>query len=140
MSITTNKKFYVASRTSVPARGAMWRQFRNSGVDIVSTWIDEDGVGETDDFSELWLRIQSEIDSCDELILYAEAGDFPLKGALIEVGMALAMNRPVVVCLPHVELEGRTFRPVGSWIAHPLVRRNDDIKDVLFNRDMRLLW
>ena len=99
----------------------------------MSSWIDEDGEGVTEDFGELWLRIQNEIDSCDELVLYAEAGDFPLKGAFIEVGMALAMNRPVVVCLPSVELEGRTFRPIGSWISHPLVRRNDDIRDVLFN-------
>ena len=52
---------YVASRASVPARGAMWRRLRSEGWPIVSTWIDEDGEGQTDDFSDLWERIHREV-------------------------------------------------------------------------------
>lgn len=124
-------KFYVASRASIPERGAMWREFRRRGVDITSSWIDEDGESETEDFCELWDRIENEVRGADHLVLYAKAGDFPLKGALIEVGMALGMGKPVTVCLPNVELQGRSFRPVGSWIEHPLVERNDDIQTIL---------
>lgn len=124
-------KFYVASRASIPERGAMWRQFREQGVLITSTWIDEDGEGQTEDFTDLWERIQEEIQQCDVLVLYAEPGDFPLKGALIEVGIALGLRRSVVVCLPGVSLEHRSMRPVGSWIWHPLVQRNDDIEGIL---------
>ena len=60
----------------------MWRQLRNSGWRITSSWIDEAGEGETDDFSELWARISREIWRADALVLYAERLDFPLKGAL----------------------------------------------------------
>lgn len=118
------KGFYVASRASVPERSASWRAFRDQGVPIVSTWIDEAGDGETADFSELWDRINREIASCIGLVLYAEETDFPLKGALVEVGIALALNKPVAVVLDF-EPAGRTFRPIGSWITHRNVIRSD---------------
>lgn len=123
-------KFYVASRASIPERAVMWRRFRERGVLITSTWIDEDGEGQTEDFIGLWERIQGEIQECDVLVLYAESNDFPLKGALIEVGIALGLRRSVVVCLPGVSLEHRSMRPVGSWIWHPLVQRNDNVESI----------
>lgn len=116
-------RFYVASRASIPERSAMWRRYRDSGINIVSSWIDEAGAGETEDFTELWSRIQGEIASSDCLVFYAEPEDFPLKGAYIEVGMALGMMKRVFVVLPGVNLEGATYRPLGSWIRHPFVRR-----------------
>lgn len=121
------KKIYVASRASIPARGKMWRTLRDSGVPITSSWIDESGEGETNDFSDLWLRIEREVKDAEGLILYAETDDFPLKGAFIEVGMALAIGNPVYVVLPGVELEEKSMRPLGSWAHHPLVRRVDTV-------------
>jgi hypothetical protein len=121
-------KFYVASRASIPTRPAMWRALRREGVEITSSWIDEAGDGETACFTDLWTRITEEISRADVLVLYAETGDFPLKGALIEVGIAVGMGLPVIVCFPGVTLDGRTSRPVGSWIAHPLVTRQDDLR------------
>jgi hypothetical protein len=112
---------YVASRASIPERGAMWRVLRGEGYSITSSWIDEDGEGETADLPELWGRIHDEISRSERLVLFAESGDFPLRGALIEVGMALGMGIPVVACLPGVEFSHPSFRPVGSWINHPLV-------------------
>jgi hypothetical protein len=113
---------YVASRASRPGRPLMWRGLRSQGARIISTWIDEAGPGETADLSELWLRIQSEIARADSLILYVEADDFPLKGALIEVGIALGMGKPIWIVAPGVTLEPRSARPLGSWINHPNVR------------------
>jgi hypothetical protein len=112
---------YVASRASVPERGAMWRRLREEGMPITSSWIDEDGPGQTADMSELWARIEFEIQSSDGLILYAEPDDFPLKGALVEVGMALATEIPIVVVAPGVHIEPRTYRPFGSWANHARV-------------------
>lgn len=118
---------YVASRASVPERGAMWRRLRAEGAPIISTWIDEDGEGATADFGDLWSRICSEVTGAKALILYAEPDDLPLKGAFIEVGMALAASIPVYAVLPGIRLEPRSMRPVGSWLAHPGVHIVDDV-------------
>lgn len=121
---------YVASRASVPERSTMWRELRDDGAPIISSWIDEAGEGETADFSELWTRILSEISSCQGLVLYAEKTDFPLKGAFVEVGMALALNKPIAIVLDF-EPSGDTLRPVGSWIRHPNVRRAANVADAI---------
>lgn len=122
---------YVASRASLPERSAMWRRHRECGAVINATWIDEAGEGETADFSELWTRIAGEIARSEMLILYAEPGDFPLKGALVEVGIALGCGIPVRAVLPAVVLDGRTSRPVGSWIQHPLVERFETVAEAI---------
>ncbi|PTT42980.1 hypothetical protein DBR23_02320 [Acidovorax sp. HMWF018] len=113
---------YVASRASLPERPAYWRALRAAGWPIVSTWIDEAGPGETADLRELWARIIREISSARGLVLHVETDDFPLKGALIEVGAALSLGKRVGVYAPGVVLEDRSMRPLGSWAAHPLVR------------------
>ena len=107
---------YVASRTK---HAEMWKGLRASGVPIISTWIDEAGAGETDDLSELWVRIAAEIYVSKGILLYAEPEDFPLKGALIECGIGLGCGVPVALVLPNVKLEPRSYRPVGSWMKHP---------------------
>jgi len=115
----TGPVLYVASRASVPARSALWRKLRADGWAIASTWIDEAGEGETQCFAELWGRVEREIRASDGLVLYAEREDFPLKGALVEVGMALGMGKPVAVVLPGPPfLEPRSLRPLGSWLYH----------------------
>lgn len=118
----TGMGIYVASRASLSERGAMWRTLRDRGWPIVSTWIDEDGDGVTNDFIDLWSRIRREVTGAAGLVLYAETNDFPLKGALVEVGMAIGSGVRVVAVLPGVKLSTRTMRPVGSWLAHPLVK------------------
>jgi len=126
-------RVYVASRASLPERVDMWRAYRAEGADILSTWIDEAGEGETDSFGELWSRIEAEIRAADRLVLYAELEDFPLKGALVEAGMAIGMGKPVFVVLPRILLEPRSMRPLGSWAAHPLVRMVSDARNAVFD-------
>lgn len=119
---------YAASKTS---HAAMWRAIRERGVMIISTWVDEAGPGQTEDLSELWFRIEQEIRMSRFLVLYAEKKDFPLRGALVECGMALALGKPVRVVLPGVKLEGDTLRPIGSWIKDRRVRRFDELEEAL---------
>ena len=119
---------YVASRVS---RADIWRNLRdNMGIAITSSWIDEAGEGETADFGELWTRIQREISSSTGLVFYADVSDAPWKGALVEIGMALAMGKPIGVVLIG-ELEGRTLRPIGSWLHHPSVKVCAFIEDAI---------
>lgn len=113
---------YVASRASVLERGAMWRRYRDTGAPIISTWIDEDGPNDTADLDELWVRIRREVITAERLILYVESSDFPLKGAFVEIGLALGANVPIFIVAPDVKIKGRNQRPFGSWIKHPLVR------------------
>lgn len=96
-----------------------------------SSWIDEAGAGETTNLGELWTRIEAEISASERLILYVEPEDFPLKGALIEVGMAIAHRIPIHVVAPGVVLEPRSMRPIGSWVRHPLVTFADTMEEAL---------
>jgi hypothetical protein len=86
-----SRTIYVASKTK---HAAIWRDLRSKGVPINSTWIDEAGQGESEDLSDLAARCVSEASMAGALVLYSESDDV-LKGALIEVGAALASGVPV---------------------------------------------
>lgn len=123
LSEPTTPAFYVASRASNLARPQMWRDIRdNLGVRIISTWIDEALRGGAPALDALWERIVSEIARCDCLVLYVVADDFPLQGAFVEVGMALALSKPVRIVAPRVFVDPDDCRPFGSWAKHPLVK------------------
>jgi hypothetical protein len=121
---------YVASRVK---RAEMWQCCRSEGAPIISTWIDEANEGDSADLGELWSRIEREVKSAERLVFYAETEDFPHKGALVEVGIALAAGIPVVCVLPGVTLEPRSMRPLGSWATHPLVSIRSDLKWALMH-------
>lgn len=109
-------RIYVAGRATAE-RKAMWRRLRADGFPIISSWIDEDDAPES--YADLWRLIEFEVASATVLLFYAEPDDLPVRGALVEVGMALAAGVPVVAVLPGVDLDERTWRPIGSWLAHP---------------------
>lgn len=130
-----NRGTYVASRTH---HAAMWRGIRDEGYRITSTWIDEAGPGETPDLGQLWDRIAREVEASSRLVLYIEPDDFPLKGALVEVGMAIAAKVPIRVVAPLVKLEPRSCRPIGSWVLHPFVRMCASLDEALEGADLCL--
>lgn len=109
-----------------------WRELRDSGVDIISTWIDKAGPGEIENFADLWIKIEAEIQSASCLIFYTRNEDFPFKGALVEVGMALSHRTPVFVVLNDVEPAGETMRPLGSWILDHRVTIVRNLEDALW--------
>lgn len=104
-------RLYGASKTE---HAHLWRdvrdELREDGVDIVSTWIDEAGEGESASLVDLWVRCIEETRSAHLLVAYHREGDV-WKGAFVEVGAALANGIPVYVM----------GRPPGSWTNHPLV-------------------
>jgi hypothetical protein len=91
-----NGPIYIASKTD---RAPRWRALRAKGAPIVASWIDEAGPGETADYSDLWTRCAAEVAGAATLIAYVEEGE-ALKGALVEVGIALASGVPVLWCGP----------------------------------------
>lgn len=125
-------RIYAASRASVPERVAAWKRLRDeAGVNIVSTWIDEAEPGATADLGQLWIRISREIETASRLVLYVEPEDFPLKGALIEVGIALAFGMPIFVVAPRCKFDAPSYRPIGSWIKHPFVRIVETLEEAV---------
>lgn len=92
---------YIASKTK---HAWLWRDLRAAGAPIISTWIDEAGEGESADLHDLWERCISESKGCKTLIAYREPNDV-LKGAWVEIGAALANERPVYA----VGLDGFTI-------------------------------
>jgi hypothetical protein len=113
-------RIYVASKTK---HAVQWRMLRQLGYNVVSTWIDEAGPGETTDRADLWLRCIAEASTCDLLILYREDGE-TLKGAYIEMGAALAHNIQVMF----VGFKEPTF----SFLDHPLVTCHQTVGEALF--------
>lgn len=100
---------YTASKVK---HAHLWRSLRASGVPVNSTWIDEAGEGQSASLSDLWVRCVREASTASAVLVYIEPGDW-LKGALVEVGAALACGVPVLV----------VGDPDGSWINHPLCHR-----------------
>ena len=82
---------YVASKAK---HFKTWQQYREAGLPIISTWIDEGEVGATTDWPGLWERCVYEASQAKALIVVSWPGE-TLKGAWIEVGAALSNEVPV---------------------------------------------
>jgi hypothetical protein len=83
---------YIASTMTHAYR---WQLLRDKvGYPIISTWIDEAGIGESEDLSDLWRRCIAEASSAEVLILNRGPGEV-LKGGWVELGAALAAGVPV---------------------------------------------
>ena len=77
----------------------MWRELQNTVPHVFfnARWpylakyendIDHDG------FRDLWIECKQDVMSADAVLLYVEENEI-LKGALVEVGIALANNIPI---------------------------------------------
>lgn len=111
------KKIYAASRTK---HVLIWQKLRAKGINIISTWIDEAGAGESNDLSNLIHRCIAEATECDGLILYVEQNDI-LKCALIEVGAALAANKLVVLVGNCASTNSQTFYAHKNvWLSNSI--------------------
>lgn len=94
-------KVYFASKLY---RAANWREIKSAlkgSINVVSTWHDDPKVLEKDQFPKYgrqnWIRGRHEIIAvADWLIAYAMEGD-PLNGTLVEIGMAIGHNIPVIL-------------------------------------------
>jgi hypothetical protein len=114
MSSKSKHSVYVTSVTT-PSMIGLWKSLRDKkGWRICSTWFDE--PLNIEGRPALWMRIQDEIVACSGLILYAQRSNLPLRAALVEVGLALANNKPVIV-VP--DRNCSLIDSLGSWVDHP---------------------
>lgn len=105
---------YVASKTK---HMSMWNGFRTRGYPIVARWLDFVG---TPHYSMLWQGISLDVTASCGVVMYVAPNE-TLKGALIEVGMALGQGKRVAVILDRVPIDD-AYDPIGSWLSHPFVR------------------
>ena len=122
--ITSLPRIYIASKT---IHAPKWRRLRNEGYNIISTWIDETGIGQTPNYTELSIRCIKEIRQSDFLIFYCEEGEIQ-KGAFIEMGAALAFGIEVRCVVNRSADSNKVFR------YHPLSREFSDIYAALENK------
>lgn len=111
------ERIYVASKTIHAHR---WIALRDVGMPIISTWIDEAGPGQTIDWPGLFTRCVTEASGADVLICYSEPGEI-LKGALVEVGAALAHRVSVL-----------WVGPAQNVCRHPLVTVLSSLDEAVF--------
>lgn len=103
-------RVYTASKLH---HAPMWRSLCASRKDVIfhARWLKQVTMGTPDvpeEAEEFWTQDEEDIASSDGLIVYRADGDV-LRGALVEVGMALAKDIPVVTV---GELD-------GTWMHHP---------------------
>jgi hypothetical protein len=107
-------KVYTASKVK---HAHLWLGLREQGLQVVATWIDEAGEGQTTSYQELAERCVQEVKTADLVLLYCEPEEL-LKGALVEAGAALAFGKPVL-CVGDCPSISRVFRSHPLWIALP---------------------
>ena len=113
-------RIYTASKLR---HGHMWRKICDNRSDVIlhARWLKHIPIGTPDDpmnAPAFWLQDQQDIRDSDAVLVYAEPTDM-LRGALVEVGMALAYGVPVIVVGDHEDY--------GTWRWHPLVHWAPDI-------------
>ena len=111
------KTIYTASKT---IHAPMWRKLRAEGYNIIATWIDEAGPGESESLPDLACRCITEPSDADVTVLYCEPHEI-LKGALVEVGAALASGRQVRVV-------GTAVNLVSAFVHHPRWKQYESIQ------------
>lgn len=121
--LSVKPKIYIASKARHRPR---WREFRDGmGYQIISRWIDtgDKYIGTTAgdamsdlDYRQLWRECVQDVRDCDVLVLYVEEGEH-LKGALIELGIALGLKKEIIVTGP--------LGDNGTWHYHDKVEVSD---------------
>ena len=115
-------KVYIASKMQ---HAEKWRDLYNkSGLHIVSRWpFLEPFVEPTKNNAlKFWQDDVADIKNCDVLMIYAEENEH-LRGALVEVGLALGLGKYVVVIGDHPDF--------GTWRYHPRVYNLVDLDQAI---------
>jgi nucleoside 2-deoxyribosyltransferase len=114
------KRVYFASKLK---HGEKWRDIKDVRVHAHARWLKHNEIGtpDTPEFAKrFWVEDHQDVASSDCVIVYAEDGEH-LRGALVEAGIALALDIPVFVIGSHPDY--------GTWQYHPTVRRCKTLED-----------
>jgi hypothetical protein len=107
-------RVYIASKIKYAPRLCDLRyEWKQHGIDLHARWFDQAAHEESatpEDFHIFWMVDQHDVETSRALIVYAEPGD-ELRGALVEVGIAIANGIPVFIA--------GDCSSFGTWRHHP---------------------
>lgn len=95
-------------------------------ININSRWLYQAQYEETstpDLYKIFWGIDFTDIHNSNAVLIYAEEGD-KLRGALVEAGIAIALNKPVIVIGDHLDY--------GTWQHHQGVYRAKTFDEAIF--------
>jgi len=108
-------KSYTASKLE---KAPMWKRLQDEWpFEFTARWFQYHvgKVPDTPSFAKFfWQEGEQDVRRSDVVICYCEGGDV-LRGALVEVGIAIAWGKPVIVVGDNPS--------TGTWSYHPLVFR-----------------
>ena len=114
------KSIYFSSKVKY---AQSWIDWKDRGVNVISTWIYEADKGQSRDLPDLAQRCITEPSKADATILYCKQGEH-LKFALAEVGAALAYGKIVFVI-------GDCESISSTMMHHPLIRKVESVPKAL---------
>jgi hypothetical protein len=107
-------RVYIASKIKYAARFRKLRhEWKKHNIELHARWFDQaqlEDIASPEDFHVFWLVDQHDVKTSNILIVYGEQDDH-LRGALVEVGIAIAHNIPVIIVG-----DSPSF---GTWRHHP---------------------
>lgn len=124
-------KIYTASKLD---KSEMWKELQHEWKEFEFTarWF-QFHVGNVPDapaFAKFfWQEDEEDVKRADVVLVYAEEGDI-LRGALVEVGIALGVGIPVI-CVMNGENPSW-----GTWSYHPLIYRVASLVEAKIMLDM----
>jgi nucleoside 2-deoxyribosyltransferase len=119
-------RVYTASKLK---HAAMWKALcaATPHMQCHARWLKHSTLGTPDTAehaSEFWLQDEQDVRDADAVLVYAEGEDH-LRGALIEDGIAIACDVPVIVVGNHADY--------GTWQHHPGVTKVADLASALLH-------
>lgn len=121
--------------TKIYTAGKIWHapkfQFLRDqmGFDVNARWIDfkDDDYVVQHDKRRLWEICYEDVRDCDVVLIYAEMFDEEQRGALVEVGMAYGMRKPIVAlgrcmstCANGISDVAFTHYDLWNWVDESL--------------------
>lgn len=117
-------KYYVSSKLK---HKDFWL---NSDIadQIGSSWLTTEELSNPRDLDDMWTRYLHEIQDCDEFLMYLEDEDVP-KGALVELGAAFALGKPIDIIWAGTKDQLR--QKIGTIVDHWLVDYYPTLEEAL---------
>ena len=107
--------------------------------DVVSTWIEaETGISTPEDYSVDAMRDVAQVCGCDILLAIMIDPDYTYRGTWTEIGMALALNKRIIIVCPGTAIKESNTKYTFShhcmtnvFYWHPRIQRVQTFEEAL---------